>query len=533
MLFPGIEVEGRSLGSINPTMSQLPVKKRCPRGPRKAAPPAMREDPPARFPGVVLCLVEKRMGASRKAFLTNLARSKGFLVEEPSSERLTHVVSEGNSGDEVIEWLKRKQNGCVDAGGSNLALLDVSWFSESMQAGRPVEIEPRHCLTVTVSVEKPQDTWLVAAYACQRRSPLPNNNQLLTDALETLAEEAHFCGHEGRSLAFSRASSVLKALPRTVRRVQELDSLPCLGEHSKRVIQEVLEDGTSAEVETIRQSEKYQAMKLFTKIFGVGVKTAHQWYQEGRRTLDDLRGHPAQLSKEQQAGLIHYEDLNTPVKRADAEAIGQVVREAVNKCLPGASVTLTGGFRRGKPSGHDVDLLITHPVEGQEAGLLKKVIACLDQQGFLLYHSIHRNTFESLEDSDQEPSSHASSMDQYERCFSIFCLGDLPGDAQEGAGAEKPSRVRRTSGASRFWKAVRVDLVVTPYSQFPFALLGWTGSRIFERDLRRFAKREKKMLLNSHTLYHLEQKTWMSAASEKEIFQHLGLEYIPPEERNA
>uniref|UniRef100_A0ABM5EQ36 DNA-directed DNA/RNA polymerase mu n=1 Tax=Pogona vitticeps TaxID=103695 RepID=A0ABM5EQ36_9SAUR len=476
MLFPGIEVEGRSLGSINPTMSQLPVKKRCPRGPRKAAPPAMREDPPARFPGVVLCLVEKRMGASRKAFLTNLARSKGFLVEEPSSERLTHVVSEGNSGDEVIEWLKRKQNGCVDAGGSNLALLDVSWFSESMQAGRPVEIEPRHCLTVTVSVEKPQDTWLVAAYACQRRSPLPNNNQLLT---------------------------------------------------------EVLEDGTSAEVETIRQSEKYQAMKLFTKIFGVGVKTAHQWYQEGRRTLDDLRGHPAQLSKEQQAGLIHYEDLNTPVKRADAEAIGQVVREAVNKCLPGASVTLTGGFRRGKPSGHDVDLLITHPVEGQEAGLLKKVIACLDQQGFLLYHSIHRNTFESLEDSDQEPSSHASSMDQYERCFSIFCLGDLPGDAQEGAGAEKPSRVRRTSGASRFWKAVRVDLVVTPYSQFPFALLGWTGSRIFERDLRRFAKREKKMLLNSHTLYHLEQKTWMSAASEKEIFQHLGLEYIPPEERNA
>jgi len=28
------------------------------------------------------------------------------------------------------------------------------------------------------------------------------------------------------------------------------------------------------------------------------------------------------------------------------------------------------------------------------------------------------------------------------------------------------------------WRAVRVDLVVSPISQFAFALLGWTGSKV-------------------------------------------------------
>ncbi|XP_042331079.1 DNA-directed DNA/RNA polymerase mu isoform X2 [Sceloporus undulatus] len=511
-------------------MSHLPVKKKC------QQPRNLPADPQycVRFPEVVLCLVEKKMGISRKTFLTSLARCKGFCVEDASNERVTHVVSEGNSGNEVVEWLKRKGNRCVDALGNGLALLDLSWFTESMSAGRPVEIEPRHRLMVTAQAEKLEPKCQVAAYACQRRTPLEQKNQILTEALETLAEEARFCGSDGRSLAFSRAASVLKSLPWKVRKIQELNSLSCIGEHSRRVLQEVLEDGVSAEVERVRQSERYQTMKLFTKIFGVGVKTASRWYQEGLRTLADLQVHHAKLSKEQQAGLLHYEDLNTPVKRSEAEAIAQAVREAVERCLPDASVTLTGGFRRGKQSGHDVDLLMTHPMEGQEVGLLSKVVGWLDQQGSLLYHSIHRNSFQSFEDEDQEIASSASTMDRFERCFSIFCLGSLPeGIPKAASEAQGSGNSVPVSGMSSSWKAVRVDLVVTPFSQFPYALLGWTGSRNFERDLRRFCKHEKKMVLNSHALYDTEKRTFLTAASEEHIFQHLGLEYIPPEERNA
>lgn len=37
-------------------------------------------------------------------------------------------------------------------------------------------------------------------------------------------------------------------------------------------------------------------------------------------------------------------------------------------------------FFRGKLQGHDVDFLITHPEEGQEVGLLPRVMSCLQSQ---------------------------------------------------------------------------------------------------------------------------------------------------------
>lgn len=37
-------------------------------------------------------------------------------------------------------------------------------------------------------------------------------------------------------------------------------------------------------------------------------------------------------------------------------------------------------FYRGKPTGHDVDFLITHPEEGREVGLLPKVASLLKSQ---------------------------------------------------------------------------------------------------------------------------------------------------------
>lgn len=46
------------------------------------------------------------------------------------------------------------------------------------------------------------------------------------------------------------------------------------------------------------------------------------------------------------AGVAHYHDLTQSVTRAEADTIGQIVEEAVGAKLPGARVTLVGGFRR-------------------------------------------------------------------------------------------------------------------------------------------------------------------------------------------
>ncbi len=103
---------------------------------RKVSLPVEQQIDSCTFPHVSIFILERKMGTSRRAFLTRLGRSKGFLIKEtyryePSalyyghyhstvfvgvqllgysclfyshSSSITHVVSENNSGDEVQAW---------------------------------------------------------------------------------------------------------------------------------------------------------------------------------------------------------------------------------------------------------------------------------------------------------------------------------------------------------------------------------------------------------------------------------------------
>ncbi|KAM6902974.1 DNA-directed DNA/RNA polymerase mu [Xenentodon cancila] len=482
-----------------------------------------------RFPQVVLFLLERKMGTSRRRFLSQLGRRNGFQVEDLFSERVTHVVCENNSAEEVRTWLDLQGPAGPPP---TLHLLDVSWYTESLRAGQPVEILDRHALQEQRTLLSEGVVFSVPSYACQRRTTLVDHNSAVTDALSLLAENAELHNDDGRGVAFRRAAAVLKALPSPVTSVAQLRGLPCLGGHSLRVIRDVLETGASFEVQSTRESRRFKALKVLTGIFGVGAKTADRWIRDGIHDLQQLRDSGQTLNRAQQAGLEHYDDINQPVTKAEADAIGAVVEEAVTSVLPGAQMVLTGGFRRGKMTGHDVDFLITHPEEGREAGLMPKVVSWLESQGFLLYQKTTRNSYLESGDGPGRPSSN---MDRFERCLSIFKLAktDEPGAGgpQDVEIEEKPEQIKPAT--HRLWRAVRVDLVVSPVSQFAFALLGWTGSKLFERELRRWAGYERGMTLSSHALYDGTQKTYLRAASEEEIFALLGLEYIPPSERNA
>ncbi|XP_028701677.2 DNA-directed DNA/RNA polymerase mu isoform X5 [Macaca mulatta] len=435
--------------------------------------------PSTRFPGVAIYLVEPRMGRSRRAFLTRLARSKGFRVLDACSSEATHVVMEQTSAEEAVSWQERRMT-AAPPGCTPPALLDISWLTESLAAGQPVPVECRHRLEVTGPRKGPLSPAWMPTYACQRPTPLIHHNTSLSEALETLAEAAGFEGSEGRLLTFCRAASVLKALPSPVTTLSQLQGLPHLGEHSSRVVQELLELGVCKEVERVRCSERYQTMKLFTQIFGVGVRTADRWYREGLRTLDDLREQPQKLTQQQKAAPPGSEHPS-PAVRCRCPAAGS-----------------GGSCGAGPAWGHrHADRRLP--------------------QGLILYHQHQHSRWESPTRLAQQ-----SHMDAFERSFCIFRLPQPPGAAVGGSTRPCAS-----------WKAVRVDLVVAPISQFPFALLGWTGSKLFQRELRRFSRKEKGLWLNSHGLFDPEQKTFFHVTSEEDIFRHLGLEYLPPEQRNA
>ncbi|XP_066477115.1 DNA nucleotidylexotransferase [Tiliqua scincoides] len=495
--------------------------------------PAPQNSCKIQFDDIILFIVERKMGVTRRKFLMDLARRKGFRVENELSDSVTHIVAENNSCTDILKWLQIHK--VTDS--SRFRLLDISWLVACMEAGRPVESEQHHFLVsqiYTMENQTPSGTTVntsalsteaVSQYACQRRTTLKNYNSKFTDAFEVLAENYEFRENEGPCLAFRRAASVLKFLPFTVVRMKDIEGLPWMGEQVKSVIEDILEDGESPRVTALLNSEHYRTFKLFTSVFGVGLKTSERWYRLGFRTLEEVKCNKnLKLTRMQRSGLLHYEDLASFVSKEEADSASQIVKDTVRKFVPSALVTLTGGFRRGKKTGHDVDFLITLPGSRQDGELLHQVIDSWVKQGLLLYYDLIESTF----DKRKLPSRKVDALDYFQKCFAILKL-----HKERASHGSSITPDDSTEEEVKDWKAIRIDLVVSPFEQHAFALLGWSGSRQFERDLRRYATHERKMMLDNHALYDRTKKMFLGAASEEDIFAHLGLDYIEPWERNA
>ena len=70
----------------------------------------------------------------------------------------------------------------------------------------------------------------------------------------------------------------------------------------------------------------------------------------------------------------------------------------------------------------------------------------------------------------------------------------------------------------------RVDFVYVPINQWPFALVGWTGSRQYNRFLRHFA-REQGYCLNSHFLMLLENSKIVPDEVDDTVLEELQLRH--------
>ncbi|NXA79298.1 TDT nucleotidylexotransferase, partial [Thryothorus ludovicianus] len=475
-----------------------------------------------KFSNFVIFIMQRKMGMTRRMFLMELGRRKGFRVESELSDSVTHIVAENNSYLEVLDWLKGQAVG----DSSRFELLDISWFTACMEAGRPVDSEMKYRLMEQCQppplnmpeLELPAFTAMkVSQYSCQRKTTLNNYNKKFTDAFEVMAENYEFKENEIFCLEFLKAASLLKSLPFLVTRMKDIQGLPCVGDQVRDIIEEIIEEGESSRVKEVLNDERYKAFKQFTSVFGVGVKTSEKWYRMGLRTVEEVKAEKTlKLSKMQKAGLLYFEDLVSYVSKAEADAVSSIVKNAVCTFLPDALVTITGGFRRGKNIGHDIDFLITNPGPREDDELLHK--------GLLLYCDIIESTFVK----EQLPSRNVDAMDRFQKCFAILKLYQPEVD-NSTCNTSKKLEMAEVKG----WKAIRVDLVIVPFEQYAFALLGWTGSRQFGRDLRRYAAHERKMVLDNHALYDRRKRIFLKAGSEEEIFAHLGLDYVEPWERNA
>ncbi|XP_065121496.1 DNA polymerase lambda isoform X1 [Paramisgurnus dabryanus] len=323
-----------------------------------------------------------------------------------------------------------------------------------------------------------------------------NHNKHITDKLEPLAKAYTHTGDKWRALGYSKAINALKSYSKPITTYEEACKIPGIGKRMADKIKEIMESGHLRKLDHI--GEEVPVLEMFTNIWGAGAKTAQMWYQQGFRTLKDIRT-KAVLNQTLRIGLKHYDDLLERMPRSEAAAIEKTVKEAAHNVDEQLVVFACGSYRRGKTTCGDVDVLITHPDGESHKGVFSKLLHLLHQTGFLTDDLV----------------SHEENGEQ--KKYMGICR--LPGPLQRHR---------------------RLDIIVVPYAEFACALLYFTGSAHFNRSMRALAK-TKGMSLSEHSLnchvvrqrgVKLVAGTPLHTPTEKDVFKQLGVPYREPHERD-
>ncbi|RCH99146.1 hypothetical protein CU097_013290 [Rhizopus azygosporus] len=344
-------------------------------------------------------------------------------------------------------------------------------------------------------------------YACFRPTPYePQFNRKLISLLLLIEKKRELAGEDVRSLSYRQAIAALKAYPHQIRSVREAEKIVGIGAKMKENIRQFLLTGTIEEAEELRYNEEFRTMKLFSNVFGVGAVTAKTWWDKGYRTLQQVLDY-AKLTSTVRLGIQLFPHFHQLMNRTDVEEMIDIVKGELAQIDTDGIVTPVGGYRRGKPENADIDLIISTHTQSAD-GLIKKLTERLRQQGLLKHIVSHSG--KTVKHSFRAEPTLKNNLNDLELCICAIL---------------QPSK-----GILR-----QVDLVLAEPGQYVTAVLGWTGSRYYERTLRDFSKKEKSININcqSVTLEDGVKRKKIYVESEEELYSILGVPHLDPTLRNC
>lgn len=461
-----------------------------------------------------LALFAKQIKENRGTYLSQL--------DAKSLSSVTHVVVESENAKDIAKELLDQYK---DLSSKNLVILKINWIIDCLKAKSRIDETPYKITTIpraskrqpdgenfsAPSTSKPKLTVDVDinAFACAHPSPKVSSsdkpqfqipNQQILDELKKLGDAFKAKGDTWRAYAYTKAISAIKTYNKEIISYDEAISIPGLGDGMASKIWEMLETGHLRRTQEICETEDAKVLELFTGVWGAGPKTAQQWYSLGYRTLEDLKT-KATLTSQQKIGLKHYDDIQSKIPREEVIMIAKIVEKEAKIMFPNLQVEVCGSYRRGKPMCGDIDIVMSHPAKDvcKSTVLLLPLVTKLKVMGFIT---------DSLVKIEEE-GNHKK----------FFGLCRLPGEGRRHR---------------------RLDLFVIPWNERGPALLHYTGSALFNRSIRLLAQK-KDMSLTQHALHGVAIRNGrekvatgepLYTPTEESVFEHLGLPYRPPEDRD-
>ncbi|KAK9455805.1 hypothetical protein V1511DRAFT_498746 [Dipodascopsis uninucleata] len=348
-------------------------------------------------------------------------------------------------------------------------------------------------------------------YSCQRPHPIICPNEDLVVQLIQIREIRSLQGKEISVRAYSSAIAAIKSYPTKIVKASEVTKLPGCGAKISKLVDEYLKHGEIESELTAANSSEIKTIGTLSDIWGVGPRTARDWYlNKGYRTVDDVKTNAwSSLTKAQKAGVLHYDEFRLKLNRSQVEFIADQISRYAREIDPNVKHVVCGSYRRGKSTTSDIDIVLSVPSEDSSAHrhLLKDLLKSLKKIG-LVSDVLTINAFD-------DPKSKTPLLD-----VALTVWTTIPDP--------------ESSKISHY----RVDIITANWKSVGCAIVGWTGGTTFERDLRIFCK-NRGLKFTSGGLYERNSNVLIdtSAATidkaEHRVFEVLGLPYFEPELRNT
>ena len=311
-------------------------------------------------------------------------------------------------------------------------------------------------------------------------------NEQFIDLMEKLSNIMLKQGEPFRARAYQKAQETIMAYPSDISSVEQLNGKPGIGSTILEKLNEYVSTGTLK----ILEREKNNPINILAEIYGVGPKKAKELVEKGITTIQQLRERQDDVLNDiQKVGLKYYEDILKRIPRSEVEEYKKLFDKDFEKVVVAAAesdshMEIVGSYRRGAESSGDIDVIIT----SKSPKVFVEFIDELIKENIILYVLSRGST----------------------KCLVV---------------ARLPS-----SDVAR-----RVDFLYTSPEEFPFSILYFTGSKIFNTVMRHEAL-QKGLTMNEHGLYKMEgkkkgEKVAVLFKDEKDIFDYLGLVYKSPVER--
>jgi len=316
-----------------------------------------------------------------------------------------------------------------------------------------------------------------------KKMPITRLNESFIDLMDKLSNIMMKQGEPFRARAYQKAQETMMTVMEDIHSPEQLKGMPGIGSTIMEKLNEFVSTGTLR----ILEREKNNPITIIGEIYGVGPKKAKELVEAGITGIEQLRERQDLLNDIQRVGLKYYEDILKRIPRAEIDEYKKIFESVFETVkVPGSHFEIVGSYRRGAVESGDIDVIITSP----DPKVFKRFVEELKKLGIILSDGI---------------LSFGSSK--------ALVVAQLPGTPF----------------------ARRVDFLYTNQEEYPFAVLYFTGSKIFNTVMRGKAL-SMGYSLNEHGLYKMEGKKKADKidtvfGSEKDIFDFLGMEYREPVER--